>query len=65
MPSPGEALSMVLGALGTLNRTSGVKAVNAKINGQPVALAVIEAARFGEDEDGNTTLNGFEDEHDE
>ena len=38
---------MVLGALGTLNRTSGVKAVNAKINGQPVALAVIEVVRFG------------------
>ncbi len=56
---------MVLGALGTLNRTSGVKAVNAEINGQPVALAVIEAARFGQDADGNTTLNGFENEHDE
>jgi hypothetical protein len=65
LPSPNEALSMVLGALGTLNRTSGVKAVNAEINGQPVALAVIEAARFGQDADGNTTLNGFENEHDE
>ncbi|MBI1793365.1 MAG: hypothetical protein HYR70_04150 [Chloroflexi bacterium] len=48
---------MVLGALGTLNRSSGVKTINTEMNGQPVALAVIEGARFGEDHNGNTTLN--------
>lgn len=47
----------MLGALGTLNRSSGVRAINMKMNGQPVALAVIEGAQFGEDKEGNTTLD--------
>jgi len=43
--------------LGTLNRSSGVRTINTKMNGQPVALAMIEGALFGEDTEGNTTLN--------
>ena len=51
---------MVLGALGTLSRWSGVRMLNTEMNGKPVALALIEAAQFGEDNEGNTTLNGTE-----
>lgn len=47
----------MLGALGTLNRSSGVRAINTKMNGQPIALAMIEGAQFGEDKEGNTTLD--------
>lgn len=47
---------MVLGALGTLNRSSGVQTVNTELNGKSVALALIEGAQFGEDAEGNTTL---------
>ncbi|MCJ7432484.1 MAG: hypothetical protein MUO77_03260 [Anaerolineales bacterium] len=58
-PNPMEALALVLGALGTLNRSSGVRTINTEMNGQPVALALIEDAQFGEDTEGNTTLNGI------
>jgi hypothetical protein len=57
LPSLSEALALVLGALGTLNRSSGVRAINAEKDGQPIALAMIEGAQFGEDEEGNTTLD--------
>ncbi|HRJ59063.1 MAG TPA: hypothetical protein PLV64_22450 [Anaerolineales bacterium] len=60
LPTPGESLAIVLGALGTLNRSSGVKTLNARINGKPVAMALIEDARFGEDAEGNTTLDGLD-----
>jgi len=53
-------LALVLGALGTLNRSSGVRTVNTEVNGQLVALALIEGAQFGEDTEGNTTLNEVE-----
>ncbi len=56
MANLGEALAMVRGALGTLNRLSGVKILNTQIDGQLVALAFIEDAQFGEDDQGNTTL---------
>lgn len=56
LPHPSEALALVLGALGTLNRSSGVKTINTELDGQPVALALIENAKFGEDNNGNTTL---------
>ena len=55
-PSLHEAFSMTLGALATLGRSSGVRTVNAELDGHPVALAVIEDAQFGEDSNGNTTL---------
>ena len=60
LPNPREALAMVLGALGTLSRWSGVRMLNTEMNGKPVALALIEGARFGEDNEGNTTLNEIE-----
>ena len=59
LPNPMEALALVLGALGTLNRSSGVRTINTEMNGQPIALALIEDAQFGEDNEGNTTLNGI------
>ncbi len=59
LPNPMEALALVLGALGTLNRSSGVRTINTEMNGQRVALALIEDAQFGEDTEGNTTLNGI------
>lgn len=53
---------MVLGALGTLNRSSGVRTLNTAMNGKPIALALIEDAQFGEDTEGNTTLDGLNEE---
>ena len=47
---------MVLGALGTLNRSSGVQTMNTELNGKSIALALIEDAQFGEDTEGNMTL---------
>jgi hypothetical protein len=43
--------------LGTLNRSFGARTINTEMNGQPVALAMIEGTRFGEDTQGNTTLD--------
>ena len=51
----------MLGALGTLNRSSGVRTINTEMNGQPIALALIEDAQFGEDTEGNTTLDEIKD----
>ncbi len=65
LPNPGEALALVLGALGTLNRSSGVRTINAEMNGQPVALAVIEGAKFDEDNEGNTILEKTEAEEEQ
>lgn len=56
LPHLSEALALVLGALGTLTRSSGVRTINTEINGRQVALAMIEGAQFGEDANGNTTL---------
>jgi hypothetical protein len=56
LPYLSEALALVLGALGTLTRSSGVRTINTEMNGQPIALALIEGAQFGEDVNGNTTL---------
>lgn len=53
-------MSLVLGALATLGRLSGVKATNIEVDGKKVAVAVIDGARFDEDENGNTTLNEVE-----
>ncbi len=56
LPTLQEALALALGALGTLNHSSGVRTMNTEINGQPVALAVLENVTFGTDENGFTTL---------
>lgn len=62
MPNPREALALVLGALGTLGRLSGVRAANVEWNGQPAAVTIIAGARFGEDAQGHTTLEGSDEE---
>jgi hypothetical protein len=46
-----ESLSLVLGALGTLGRTRGVKAANAEVDGVSMAVVVIEHARFGAEQE--------------
>ncbi len=56
---------MVLGSLGTLNRSSGVRTLNAEMDGKSVALALIEGARFGEDNEGNTTLDELTESNDD
>lgn len=57
MPRLKEALELVLGALGTLNRSSGVRTFNTEMDGRPVALALIENAKFEKDAEGFTTLS--------
>jgi hypothetical protein len=57
LPRRSEALALALGALGSVNRHAGVKTLNLIMNGKPVALALIENASFGQDTEGNTTLN--------
>ncbi len=52
-----ESMALALGALGTLARSSGVRTINTEIDGIPVALAIIEDARFGTDVNGFTTLS--------
>ena len=47
---------MVLGALGTLSRSSGVRMLNTEMNGKPVALAIIQDATFEQDDQGVTEL---------
>lgn len=59
LPNPREALALVLGALGTLGRMSGVKILNIELHGQPAALTIIEGAQFGEDAQGNTILENM------
>jgi len=36
---------------------SGVRTLNTTIDGQPVALALIQGAQFGENSNGDTTLD--------
>ena len=56
MPQRHEALALALGALGSVNRHAGVKTLNLEFDGHRIALALIEDAQFGEDIEGNTTL---------
>jgi hypothetical protein len=51
-----EALSLALGALATLSRLSGVRTMNANINGQTVGVAILDGARFEKDANGFTVL---------
>ena len=52
-----EAAALLIGALATVAESSGVSTLNTtNSNGQPLALAIIENARFGE-VDGETTLS--------
>ena len=60
LPHRREALALALGALGSVNRHAGVKTLNVEVNGRSIALALIEGAAFGEDLEGNTTLDEVE-----
>ncbi|MBT7990724.1 MAG: hypothetical protein HN769_12720 [Anaerolineae bacterium] len=52
-----EAAALLIGALATVAESSGVSTLNTiNSDGQPLALAIIENARFGE-VDGETTLS--------
>jgi hypothetical protein len=52
-----EAAALLIGALATVAESSGVSTLNTtNSNGQPLALAIIENARFGEI-DGETILS--------
>jgi len=62
LPHRSEALALALGALGSVNRYAGVKTLNLNMNGNPIALALIENASFGRDTEGNTTLDEADDE---
>jgi hypothetical protein len=62
LPGLEEARSLVLGALGTLSKLSGVRTANIEVNGKPVAVAVIEDVVFAEDANGNTILNAVAEE---
>ncbi|MCF6278502.1 MAG: hypothetical protein L3J16_07130 [Anaerolineales bacterium] len=60
----GEAAALLIGALATVAQNSGVKTLNTtNRDGQPMALAIIENARFAE-EYGETTLSPIETEKD-
>ncbi len=65
-PRFAEAMALLVGALATAGRWAGIKTVNAiGPDGQPLALAVIEGARFGT-QNGKTTLNAvldYEENH--
>jgi hypothetical protein len=52
-----EAASLLLQALGTLNRQARVLVMNTRIQGQPTALTLIPGATFAQDLNGNTILN--------
>jgi hypothetical protein len=57
LPHPAEAMALLIGALGAVDRWSGVRIVNFEHDGEPLALALIKQARFGQDAQGNTTLS--------
>ena len=57
LPHTAEAMALLVGALGAVNRWAGVRTLNLEVDGKPVALALIESARFGQDEAGITTLS--------
>lgn len=56
LPQSAEAMALLIGALGAVDRWSGVKIVNLEHDGEPLAMALIERACFGQDTQGNTTL---------
>ncbi len=58
-----ECLSMALGALGMLDRSSGVLALNAEFNGRSTALVLIENVKFVRDMDGYTVLKEINNEN--
>jgi hypothetical protein len=62
-----EALSLTLGSLATLGDLSGVRVMNASINNQSAAIAILSGAIFTRDQNGFTVLTaaaGKETTHD-
>ena len=55
------SMALLIGALGAVDRWSGVKIVNLEHDGEPLAMALIERACFGQDTQGNTTLSAVVD----
>ena len=51
-----EALSLALGSLATLGDLSGVRVMNAIVNDQPTAIAILDGAKFIKDQNGFTVL---------
>lgn len=45
-----------MSALGALNRHTGVHTLNLDLDGEPVALAIIQDATFAQDDQGVTEL---------
>ena len=56
LPHPAEALALTVSALGALNRHTGVHTLNLDLDGEPVALAIIQNAIFAQDDQGVTEL---------
>lgn len=55
-PQPAEAMALTVSALGALDRHAGVRTLNLDLDGQPLALAIIEGAAFEQDAEGHTIL---------
>ena len=55
-------MALLVSALGAVDRWAGVKTTNLNVDGKPMAMAMIECASFGQDEQGNTTLSTPEDQ---
>jgi len=56
LPHSAEALALTVSALGALDRHTGVHTLNLDLDGEPVALAIIQNATFAQDDQGVTEL---------
>lgn len=56
LPHSAEALALTVSALGALNRHTGVHTLNLDLDGELVALAIIQNATFAQDDQGVTEL---------
>ena len=60
LPHSAEAMALTVSALGALDRHTGVRTMNLDLDGQPVAMAIIEGATFDQDDQGTTALTQVE-----
>lgn len=56
LPHSAEAMALTVSALGALDRHTGVHTINLDLDGEPVALAIIQNATFEQDDQGATEL---------
>lgn|GEM_PF-3167566 len=56
LPHSAEAMALTVSALGALDRHTGVHTINLDLDGEPVALAIIQNATFEQDDQGVTEL---------